>query len=85
MARNRIETDLLNEMEWQRISKEINIGSNTLKLELYEAASHFNIGTVDIPPCKRTEEDYRLQDLLSVDVAQHKSKYQEEMKTDQRP
>ena len=84
MARNRIKTDLLNEMEWQRISKEINIGSNKTG-GLYEAASHFNIGTVDIPPCKHTEEDYRLQDLLSVDVAQHKSKYQEEMKTDQRP
>ena len=55
MARNRIKTDLLNEMEWQRISKEFNIGSNTLKLGLYEAVSHFNIGTVDIPPCKHTE------------------------------
>ena len=55
---------------------------------------HFNIGAVavvklfqalDIPLCKYTEEGYRLQDLLSADVVQHKSKYQEEMKSDQRP
>ena len=55
---------------------------------------HFNIGAVavvklfqalDIPLCKYTEEGYRLQDLLSADVVQHKSKYQEEMKNDQRP
>lgn len=45
----------MHEMMMQRISKEINIGSNTLKLGLYEAVSHFNIGTVDIPPCKHTE------------------------------
>ena len=59
----------------------------TLKWGLYEEVSHFNIGAVavvklfqalDIPPHKSTE-GYRLQDLLSVDVAQHKSKYQEEM------
>ena len=55
---------------------------------------HFNIGAVDvvklfqgldIPLCKYTEEGYRLYDLLSADVVQHKSKYQEEMKNDQRP
>ena len=55
---------------------------------------HFNIGAVavvklfqalDIPLCKYTEEGYRLQDLLSADVVKHKSKYQEEMKSDQRP
>ena len=50
---------------------------------------HFNIGAVavvklfqalDIPLCKYTEEGYRLQDMLSADVVQQKSKYQEEMK-----
>ena len=60
-----------------------------LKKVLWEALSHFNVGLVavlslfqalDIPPCKYTEEGYRLQDLLSVDVAQHKSKYQEDLK-----
>ena len=65
----------------------------TLKLGLYEAVSHFNIGAVAVVkffqaldiPCKYTKEGYRLQDLLSVDIAQHKSKYQEEIKSDQRP
>ena len=55
---------------------------------------HFNIGAVavvklfralDIPLCKYTEEGYKLQDQLSADVLQHKSKYQEDMKNDQRP
>ena len=32
-----------------------------------------------------TEEGYRLQDLLIVDLLLHKSKYREEMKSDQRP
>ena len=55
---------------------------------------HFNIGAVavvklfqalDIPLCKYTEEGFRLQDLLSADVVQQRSKYQEEMKNDRRP
>ena len=40
---------------------------------------------LDIPPCKYTEEGYRPQDLLRLDVVRHKSKYLEEMKSDLRP
>ena len=53
--------------------------SDTLKLGLYKAVSHIGAVAVvrlfqalDISFPKYTEEGYRLQDLLIVDVAQHK-------------
>ena len=64
-------------------SKKVYVGSETLQLGLFDAVSHFNIGSLTvirlyqalgIPPGKYTEEGCKFQDLQRVHVAQHKSK-----------
>lgn len=82
-GKTRNQNESLNGMVWQRIPKEVYVGSETLQLGLYVAVAHFNIGSITvielfqalgIPPGKYTEEGYRLQDQLRIHTAQHQSK-----------
>ena len=77
------QNESLNGMVWQRIPKEVYVGSETLQLGLYDAVAHFNIGSItvielfqalDIPPGKYTEEGCRRQDQLRILTAQHQNK-----------
>ena len=77
------QNESLNGMVWQRIPKEVYVGSEKLQLGLYDAVAHFNIGSITvielfqalgIPPGKYTEEGCRLQDQLRIHTAQHQSK-----------
>lgn len=82
-GKTRNQNESLNGMVWQRIPKEVYVGSETLQLGLCDAVAHFNIGSITvielfqalgILPGKYTEEGCRLQDQLRIHTAQHQSK-----------
>ena len=69
------QNEVLNGMIWNRIPKEVFVGRNLLEFGMFDAISHFNIGSktiiqlfaqLNIPIGKYTEEGCRYMDLHCV-------------------
>lgn len=76
------QNEALNGLIWQRIPKEVFVHKNTMELGVYDAVSHFNMGSkaiidllnlLNITPGKYTEAACQLEDKSRVSLAEYKS------------